>query len=127
MTNEPAPTTKPRILVLGIPRAFPATGVESFLTRRNLTDFDIVIVDPAGAIKGAEYNYDVRRSGPNTLTFKLGEGTTYRELYQEMAGRLTDFISRGGFSVVIARKLPITSVMGDEDYDMNDHMPYCRG
>ncbi len=92
--NAKANTAPPRILLVGLPYGLPDTDQDEFYTDKHFLDYDIVIFDPQGALKGRSHDYtinihdDVLSLGPNV-------GDAFHKGYAGTTEKLVRFVNKG--------------------------------
>ena len=100
-----------------------SVDADELFTKRNLADYELVIVDTAGLIKGQTYNYSIRLTRPHHLTMGSSEGHQYLERVRKISHQIAEFVTSGGFCIMLLRQLP-TITVGSKSSDLNDMMPY---
>ena len=97
--NAKANTTPPRILLVGLPYGLPDTDQDEFYTDKHFLDYDIVIIDPQGALKGQNHNYTVSIHN-GVLSLKHDSGAAFLKRYEQIGQKLVNFLKKGGLAIV---------------------------
>ncbi len=103
--NAKANTAPPRILLVGLPCVLPDTDQDEFYTDKHFLDYDIVIIDPQGALKGQGHDYTIKMHD-GVLSLKPGNGDTFHKRYVGITQKLVSFVNKGGLAIVFLRPMP---------------------
>lgn len=100
-----------RILMIGF--SFGIRGVDAvdFNTDTHFLDYDIVIVDPLGALKDV-----VGQVQDDLLSLAPLEGPMFLNRFERSASKLLSFVNSGGFAIIFLRPMPTVQIktrMGD--------------
>ncbi|MDP6692083.1 MAG: hypothetical protein QF384_21500 [Alphaproteobacteria bacterium] len=97
---------RPRILLVGLPGALPDADWDEFYTDRHFLDYDIVIVDPMGAINGQNHNYN-NSIHDGVLKLEEEQGERFDKRYYKTIRKLFAFTGSGGCAIVFSRSMPV--------------------
>ncbi|MDA1001402.1 MAG: hypothetical protein O2807_12920 [bacterium] len=125
-----AQNSEKRILQIGENLHLPNVDVDDFYTDKHFMDYDIVIVDPWGAMKGEGHDYPV--SG-DKLKIKDQSANYLIEGLKKFSQKFLNFINRGKTAIVFVRKLPILTysyqdrtAIATASIDLNKFMPWGK-
>lgn len=114
--------------MLGFESDFYSVDSEDFFTDRHFQDYQILVVEPAGAFRGREYDYS-RSIYDGRLKLDSGAASSFKTQYLKTAEKVAEFIRKGGLALVVARALP--TLRYDPDgrghyvlSDLNKSMPW---
>ena len=122
--------TSTRILLVGLGYALPNADCDEFYSDTHFLDYDIVIMDPKGALSSQTHEYPV---DDGVLRLKSKEGHRFYRRYTSIAQKLVEYVNRGGLAVVFLRHMP---ELHYSDYtggfetevieDLNKQMPWGK-
>ncbi len=119
--------SQPRILLVGLPYGLPDTDREEFYTDKHFLDYDIVILDPQGALKGLNHDY-VPRLHAGILSLDDREGPAFLDRYTGITRKLVNFVNKGGLALVFLRSMPTLTFPGQYGErvktDLNAFLPW---
>lgn len=104
--NAKANKAPPRILLVGVPYGLPDADRVDFYTDKHFLDYDIVIMDPQGALQGDGYDY-TREIYNDVLGLESNVGFGFHKRYVGVTEKLEDFTEKGGMAIVFLRSMPI--------------------
>ncbi len=115
-----------RILAVGCKLSHEQVTCADFYTPDHFGDFDIVIIDPMGCLRGNEFDYRIRQSD-NELNLDYGPAEQLKKRLGQFAANLNRYFERGGFVLVFARHMPTFEVpdgVYNRTIDINDFFPW---
>ena len=101
--NAKANTAPPRILLVGLRYGLPDTDQDEFYTDKHFLDYDIVIIDPQGALKGQSHDYTVKIQDG---ALRPKDGDTFHKRYLRTTQKMVEFVNMGGLAIVFLRPMP---------------------
>ena len=91
--------------MVGLPGGLSGADFEDFYTAKHFRDYDIVIVDPNGALKGKEHNYTLNiHDGLLELDHEVGG--SFHNRFNEIRNKLTEYVNKGGVALLFHRHMP---------------------
>ncbi len=125
--NAKANTAPPRILLVGLPYGLPDADQDEFYTDKHFLDYDIVIFDPLGALKGPSHDY-TNKIHDGVLS--LDDRGTFHKRYTRTTQKLVNFVNKGGLAIVFLRPMPILNYLEPDGYretvvkSLSEYLPW---
>lgn len=113
--NAKANAVAPRILLVGLPHGLPNSDWVEFYTDRYFLDYNILIIDPLGALVGQRHDYTTKILD-GVLSLGSREGAAFRSRISEFTLKLVDFVAKGGLAIVFLRSMPTLQYRSDDRY-----------
>lgn len=103
---------------------------DDFFTDTHFLDYDVIVLDPFGALSGNQHEYPVY---DNVMPLKYESGPAFHRRYIRITNKLLEFINKGGMAIVFMRFMPTMSYpdphvrgRGNVTQDLNVHMPWGK-
>ena len=127
--NAKAITDPPRILRVGLRYGLPEVDGDDFYTDTHFLDYDIVIMDPQGALIARSHDYtDSIRD--DVLPLDLG-AEPFLSRYERVTQKLVEFVNAGGLAVIFLRAMPTLNYEVPGKYEsslvtvsLDKHLPW---
>ncbi len=103
--NVKAKTEPPRILLVGLRHGLPDADEDDFYTNKHFLDYEIVIVDPQGALIGRNHDYTPKILD-DVLSQTRENALTFLRRYARTTQKLVGFVKEGGLAIVFLRPMP---------------------
>ncbi|MBT3532593.1 MAG: hypothetical protein HN478_01875 [Rhodospirillaceae bacterium] len=102
-----------RILMVGFTDSLPGARHAEFYTDEHFLDYDVVIIDPAGALNGSgdDYRPFIR---DDKLELSPHNGSRFRRRYFDVVEKMLQFVTSGMLAIVISRFMP--TLVAESDY-----------
>src|SRR5688572_18369763 len=124
--SAPVEVAPPRTLVIGTKTFAQHSDTDSFFTKVNFSDYELLIVDPIGALAGLG---DVSKAtATGSLSLKADLARELRVRFMETCVRIAKFVSRGGFVIFFLRSLPHVFYLDEQrktrSFALTEHFSY---
>ncbi len=118
-----------RVLLVGCQFSHVEADSVEFYTDKHFLDYDIVVLDPRGALHGQSHDYHVL---DGILELDRREGVRFRKRLAIAQGKLVEFVNKGRTAIIFVRQLPTLKHPSERSsaftdlVDLNQFMPWDK-